>query len=338
MSTRQASWAAGNYRFLKGHQEFEEHEAEVALFSDGPFRESLEQLKVRVHLLSLGKVGEIRKEGSFASALSGVPALLRLRKDLGALANGFDVVYANSQKAFLLGALARKGNQKLIWHLRDMLTADHFSPFMRKAAVMAGNKSASTVIVNSKATLESFVQAGGRRSKAVVVYNGISEEPFNTIADSDVEKLRKEIGVEGKFVLGVFGRLSPWKGQDVVIDALAQLPDAHVVIVGEALFGEQAYADGLRTRARMKGAEDRVHFLRISQRYSCFDESSRCGGSFIDGPGAVWPRDCGSHVSGAAGDCNASRRSAGDYHGWGKWAVGHRRGQRTNLRPQSCAS
>jgi glycosyltransferase involved in cell wall biosynthesis len=237
------------------------HEAEVALFSDGPFRESLEQLKVRVHLLSLGKVGEIRKEGSFASALSGVPALLRLRKDLGALANGFDVVYANSQKAFLLGALARKGNQKLIWHLRDMLTADHFSPFMRKAAVMAGNKSASTVIVNSKATLESFVQAGGRRSKAVVVYNGISEEPFNTIADSDVEKLRKEIGVEGKFVLGVFGRLSPWKGQDVVIDALAQLPDAHVVIVGEALFGEQAYADGLRTRARMKGVEDRAHFL-----------------------------------------------------------------------------
>jgi glycosyltransferase involved in cell wall biosynthesis len=238
-----------------------EHEAEVALFSDGPFRAALEQLNVRVHLLSLGKVGEIRKEGSFASSLSGMPALLRLRKELAALANRFDVVYANSQKAFLLGALARKRRQKLIWHLRDMLTADHFSPFMRRAAVLAGNMSASTVIVNSEATLESFAMAGGRRDKAVVVYNGISAKPFDTITDSDVERLRKEFGVEGKFVLGVFGRLSPWKGQDVVIDALPQLPDAHVFIVGEALFGEQAFAEGLRTRARLKGVEDRVHFL-----------------------------------------------------------------------------
>jgi glycosyltransferase involved in cell wall biosynthesis len=237
------------------------HEAEIALFDDGPFRVALEELNVRVHLLSLGKADTIRREAGLGSILSCGPALLSLRNQLASLARGFDVVYANSQKAFLISALVRQPGQILIWHLRDMLTADHFSPLMRKAAVMAGNVAASAIVVNSEAVLESFVQAGGKRKKAVVVYNGISPEPFDSVQNSDVEKLRTQLGLEGKFLVGVFGRLSPWKGQHIVIDALCRLPETHVLMVGEALFGEQAYADELRTLARSKGVEDRVHFL-----------------------------------------------------------------------------
>jgi glycosyltransferase involved in cell wall biosynthesis len=237
------------------------HEAEIALFDDGPFRVALEELNVRVHLLSLGKADTIRREAGLGSILSCGPALLSLRNQLASLARGFDVIYANSQKAFLISALVRQPGQILIWHLRDMLTADHFSPLMRKAAVMAGNVAASAIVVNSEAVLESFVQAGGKRKKAVVVYNGISPEPFDSVQNSDVEKLRTQLGLEGKFLVGVFGRLSPWKGQHIVIDALCRLPETHVLMVGEALFGEQAYADELRTLARSKGVEDRVHFL-----------------------------------------------------------------------------
>ena len=93
------------------------------------------------------------------------------------------------------------------------------------------------------------------------MYNGISPEPFDAVQDCDVEKLRSQMALDGKFLVGVFGRLSPWKGQHIVIDALCGLPDAHILLVGEALFGEQAYADDLRKRARSKGVEDRVHFL-----------------------------------------------------------------------------
>lgn len=237
------------------------HEAEIALFSDGPFRRALEDIHVPVHQLSLGLAGEIRREAKLASFLSGGAALLALRKELTSLVRGFDVIYANSQKAFVMSALARQKGQPIIWHLRDMLTADHFSPLMRKAAVLAGNMSASVIVANSEATRDSFVEAGGRREKVEVIYNGIDPGPFDLIEHSDVEKLRGELGLEGKFLVAVFGRLTPWKGQHVVLDAVSCLPDTHVLVVGEALFGEQAYADDLRTRARSLGIGDRVHFL-----------------------------------------------------------------------------
>jgi len=237
------------------------HDVEIALFSDGPFRDALDKINVRVHLLSLGKLGEIRREATIGSAILALPRMIALRRELATLARGFDVIYANSQKAFLMGALARRKGQVLIWHLRDMLTAEHFSPLMRRAAVLAGNFSASAVVVNSKATRDSFIEAGGNGSKAVVVYNGLSPEPFDAVTEDAAEQIRNELGLKDKFVAGVFGRLTPWKGQHVAIDAISQLPDAHLLIVGEALFGEQAYADELRNQARSSGVEDRVHFL-----------------------------------------------------------------------------
>ena len=241
------------------------HDAEVALFSDGPFRRALEQMHVPVHLFSAGKAGAIRREANLASILSSGPNLMALRRQLAALTPGFDVIYANSQKAFLLSAAARQKGQPLLWHLRDMLTAQHFSPFLRRAAVLTGNFAATAIIVNSQATRDSFLQAGGRPQKTYVVYNGIDPLPFNTVSDLELQQLGQQIGVTGKFTLGVFGRLTPWKGQHIVIDALASLPGVHLLVVGGALFGEDAYSDSLRAQALRLGVDQRVHFLGFRQ-------------------------------------------------------------------------
>jgi len=237
------------------------HQSEIVLFSDGPFRRALEDIHVPVHVLSLGSAGKISRDDKLSAIVSGVPALFKLRNELASKARGFDVLYANSQKAFLLSALARRRGQPLIWHLRDMLTADHFSPIMRRAAILAGNLSASAIIMNSEATRQSFLSAGGKGTNTAVVYNGIDGEPFRSIADADIKKMRSELGLEGKFVVGVFGRLAEWKGQHILIQALASLSEVHAIIVGEALFGEQSYANGLQHLAQSQGVDDRVHFL-----------------------------------------------------------------------------
>jgi len=236
-------------------------ESEVVLFSDGPFKQALEKIPVPVHVLSLGKAGSVRREAGMFSTLSSIPDLIQLRSQLRKRARGFDVIYANSQKAFLVSALAKRRKQVLIWHLRDILTAEHFSPMMRKLAVAFGNLTASKVIANSAATRESFIASGGRKNKAVIVYNGINPEAFDSIGMGQVERLRRELGLSGKFVAGIFGRLTPWKGQHVAIDAIAKVPDVELLLVGEALFGEQDYADGLRRDADRLGVKDRVHFL-----------------------------------------------------------------------------
>ena len=237
------------------------HTAEVVLFSDGPFRKLLEEIAVQVHLLTAGGAGEVRREAGIASLLSAGPAFVELRNKLAKIAKGFDVIYANSQKAFLVSALAKRPGQPLIWHLRDMLQADHFSSIMRRVAVFAGNHAAELVIANSQATLESLVASGGKREKSIVIYNGISPDPFDAVSCSMVEELRKELGWQGKFVVGAFGRLSPWKGQHVLIDAVAGLSGVHVAIIGDALFGENEYVESLHTLVQKHALSDRVQFL-----------------------------------------------------------------------------
>ena len=65
-------------------------------------------------------------------------------------------------------------------------------------------------------------------------------------------------------MLGLFGRIAPWKGQDVAIRAMALLadrPDVQLVIVGDALFGEESYAAEMRALVAQLGLSARVHFL-----------------------------------------------------------------------------
>ncbi|MEO0540561.1 MAG: glycosyltransferase [Cyanobacteria bacterium P01_A01_bin.105] len=64
------------------------------------------------------------------------------------------------------------------------------------------------------------------------------------------------------FLVGHFSRLSPWKGQHVLIEALALCPpQIGAMFVGDALFGEEKYVEELKALAKALGVCDRVCFL-----------------------------------------------------------------------------
>jgi glycosyltransferase involved in cell wall biosynthesis len=235
----------------------------VLLFADGPFRERLEREGVAVKVLPASHfVSGIKREGSGMRDLWAVPAVLRLGWRVARIARGYDVLYANSQKAFVVSALAGKiAGKPVIWHLHDALTAEHFSRGHRYLVVALANYLAVRVIANSRATAEAFARSGGKAERVSVVYNGIDPEPFDSVTPAEVDSLREELGLAASLVIGAFSRLAPWKGQHVLLEALTRLPGVHILLVGEALFGEQAYARALRKRAEELGVADRVHFL-----------------------------------------------------------------------------
>jgi len=236
-------------------------DAEVLLLEDGPFRSLIEQCGIPVHVRSLDALRSVRRESRMAAIVASLPAFLSLRSHIRKLASEFDLLYANSQKAFLLAALSKRRRQPIIWHLRDILTAEHFSPILRKLAVFVGNRYASVIITNSRATAQSFVAAGGSLAKVRIVHDGISAEPFDGVQSGTVEVLREEIGTSFRPTVGVFGRLSPWKGQNVLLEALSNLPGVHGVLVGDALFGEADFVKTLKERASQPDIKGRVHFL-----------------------------------------------------------------------------
>jgi glycosyltransferase involved in cell wall biosynthesis len=93
------------------------------------------------------------------------------------------------------------------------------------------------------------------------VYNGFDPKIYQT-CDEDIQKLRQQLGVENKFVVGHFSRLSPWKGQHILIEAIAKCPpQVTAILVGDALFGEQDYVKQLYQQIAQLGLENRVKFL-----------------------------------------------------------------------------
>jgi glycosyltransferase involved in cell wall biosynthesis len=205
---------------------------------------------------------KVRKESSLTQSLSSVTALLPLIAKVVQKARQYDLVYANTQKALVVGALASfLSRRPLVYHLHDILSTDHFSPTNLKVAVTLANRFASLVIANSKASQAAFLEAGGRSDIIDVVYNGFEPEVYQSDR-SKISQLKTQLELEGQFIVGHFSRLSPWKGQHILIEALTYCPkEVTAILVGDALFGEQDYVQQLHKQVAELGLEDRVKFL-----------------------------------------------------------------------------
>jgi len=248
-------------------------ERRLMVLAEGPMAEAARARGLVVDVEPLGALGAIKRE-SGAPGLGALADVARLASKVAAVARTMDVIHANSQKAFVVAAAAGLlARRPVVWHLRDILSTAHFSPSNIRASVLLANARAAAVIANSAATAAAFVDAGGKAEIVHVVHNGIDAARFDAVSDADIAATRVALGAHGAsgpnaangargaFVLAACARLAPWKGQHVLIAALASLPCVHAWIIGAALFGEDAYAAGLRTQAEQLGVADRVRFL-----------------------------------------------------------------------------
>jgi glycosyltransferase involved in cell wall biosynthesis len=242
----------------KAHRET----SRVLLFTDGILRERLESAGVTVQVLGGSEaLAEVRTSSGLAS-LKSLSTLWKLAQQVAKISKDFDLVHANNQKGFIVAAIARfLGGAPLVWHLHDILTAKIFSKLNRTIAVTLANRFASRVIVNSLATGEAFKAVGGNPALVRLVYNGFALEPFENVTLDQIAQIRAELGVGDRPLLGVFSRISYWKGQHVLLEAIQNLPHVHVMFVGESLFGEVEYADRLKQMVIDQKFGDRVHWL-----------------------------------------------------------------------------
>lgn len=236
----------------------------VVLFTDGPFAERLHAEGIPTSIVPAPQsVLDVPRKATLWDGLQAVPGVLRFVIRIARLAREYDLVFANSQKSMLIGALASTlARRPFVWNLHDLLTADHFTALNRRLAVTVANWTTTRIIVNSEATRAALADAGGRVDHAHVVYNGLGAGPFDALSEDAGTSLRSSLDLDGVPLLGVFSRLAPWKGQHVLIEALSQLPEAHALLVGDALFdGDVPYVDELKSLAKSQGVTDRVHFL-----------------------------------------------------------------------------
>lgn len=233
----------------------------VCLLADGPFRQRLEAECIPVQVVGRGPI-QVRKESSLAQGIGAIGQLLPMVQQVAHLAKSYDLIYANTPKALIVGTLASVlARRPLTYHLHDIISPEHFSATNRRLLVGLANRFAQLVIANSEASKAAFIAAGGKAHRVAVVYNGFCPAVYQ-VPSATIDQLRQDLQLGGKFAIGHFSRLSPWKGQHVLIEALAHCPSNVVaILVGDALFGEDDYVQQLHRQVEFLGLGDRVKFL-----------------------------------------------------------------------------
>jgi phosphatidylinositol alpha-1,6-mannosyltransferase len=162
--------------------------------------------------------------------------------------------------------------------------------------------------------------AAGRALRGVVVPPGVDVDRFRPLASADRRAVRERFGLDRDrpLVLGV-SRLVPRKGFDVLIDAVAGLPDVQLVIAGSGRDRAR-----LERRAGERGVDARVRFLgrvpdddSFPQLYACADVFAmpcrdRWGGLEAEGFGIVFLEAAAAGVPVVAGRSGGSHEAVVD--------------------------
>jgi glycosyltransferase involved in cell wall biosynthesis len=174
---------------------------------------------------------------------------------LGRLARARDVALVHTNTSVTLGgaAAARVAGIPHVWHVREIYAGfERWFPAYRRLLLTA-----DALPCVSRATCTQFDGAPA----ALTLHDGLSYPPARVPRD----EARRELGLPADtFVVAVLGRISGWKGQDVLVRALARLPEnAIALIAGDAWRGEERHLRELTELATALGVGERIHLTGV---------------------------------------------------------------------------
>jgi L-malate glycosyltransferase len=176
-------------------------------------------------------------------------------------------VHANSIRAGIVLGLGLSPRAATVVHVRDCLPPGALT----SATMRLISATATTIVANSRYTAAS-VRAAAPAARIEVVHNPVDLTRWDP-ARFDRDAARARLGRAGtRMLLGVVAQVTPWKGQDTAIAALAQLcregVDAHLLLIGSAKFlasatrfDNERYVAHLRELIAAAGLEDRVSWM-----------------------------------------------------------------------------
>jgi glycosyltransferase involved in cell wall biosynthesis len=222
----------------------------VVLAMDGELREDLQAAGVEVVIRPLAVLrraamspgGLARIGGAVARDAGGLARLARAR--------GAALIHTNTSVTLGGAGAARVARIPHVWHVREIYAGfERFWPAYERLLLTA-----HSLPCVSEATRAQF----GGAPRAVVLHDGLGVAP----ARAERAAARRALGLPADaFVCAILGRISTWKGQDMLIRALAELDDDSIALVaGDPWPGEEQRSDELHALAASLGVSARVRF------------------------------------------------------------------------------
>lgn len=183
-----------------------------------------------------------RLSGLFAAAA-------RSKKGLIQLLQGFapDVVYSNTSHVVDGPALARAFRADHVWHLREI---ERVPPLLRRLYGYWLLATSSRVVTISEAVRQAYFERAHR--SVVVVPDGVDLTSYPSVL---APRRPSEYSLERPLRVLSVGRITPWKGQDVAVQAVSSLAEAgrpvQLRVVGGALTErDRSFEQRLRDESR----------------------------------------------------------------------------------------
>ncbi|AMO66991.1 glycosyltransferase family 4 protein [Zhongshania aliphaticivorans] len=248
---------------------------EVLLFEKGSLFDTIKAKGVPVIVEDLNKgFRQYKREGSTLSALKVIPSLFKASVSAIRHARNYEIIVCMSQKSFVVFALSKViHRKKIVWFMNDIVSSEHFSGFSRTVIKSLARVFADTVVLNSKSSLHEWQAAGMHSKREVVIYSGVNTtRPKPSEDTSDIDKIKEWQG--NAPLIGMFGRITHWKGQHVFIEALSKLPNHKAIVVGGTHFEDDSYASSLAERAAQLKLSNQIKF--VGHRANIFDYIDIC--------------------------------------------------------------
>ena len=174
-------------------------------------------------------------------------------------ANSVALVHSNT--SVVLGGAAAAAIARIphVWHVREIYS--RFGRLWPAHRRLLGTAAALPCV--SHATASQFGPAiRADLARVQVVYDGLAA----TVARAPRQAARSALDLpDDPPVIAVLGRLSDWKGQDVLVRALALRPLSDVgaigLVAGEPWPGAERRGDRIKELAEQLGVRDRVRFV-----------------------------------------------------------------------------
>jgi L-malate glycosyltransferase len=232
---------------------------------EGPLADEVSKLGAR-HVPVTGTAGSLRLHPTHTPRA--VAQLLRTGVETRRLASrhGVDLIHAVSMRAGIAAAISTRlgGPPFVVWQ-HDVLPD---KPVTRAIRALVDPACARLIAVSPH--VERNLHQLGFRTPTRVVFPPVRMEQFDPDRVSR-NGLRDALAPGGAPLFGMVGQISPWKGHDTAIRALAELrrsvPDARLAIAGGVTFDDPAtrfdnasYLDELHALVEELGLDDAVSF------------------------------------------------------------------------------
>jgi len=230
----------------------------------GPLHERARALGARTEVLP-GTTGSFRLHP--LRTLRAVLDIARSAAAVRAIARRLrvDLIHANSVRAGLITAPVRAtGGPPTVVHVRDVIPPGKAGALVRRMVRLGAHR---TVCIS-----EHVARSFGADERTEVIHNGVDLGRFDPTAGDRVAQ-RAALGLDPHDrALGIVAQLTPWKGQDDAIAALAGVrrrhPRTRLLLIGEAKFlardtrfDNRAFETALLEEARRLDVADAVTFL-----------------------------------------------------------------------------